>query len=191
MNRVFVDSENLQAIDYTENPLAKGDYENCRFINCTFSNSDLSMINFIECEFENCDLSMAKVNNTAFKEVLFDGCKLLGIRFDSCNSFLLSLEFRSCHLNLASFYKLKLKGTVFRSCSLQEVDFMEADLSNAVFDDCDLLNASFENTNLEKADLRAASGYILDPELNHIKGAKFSVPAVVGLLSKYDIKIDL
>ena len=191
MSRVLVDSENFHGVDYTEISLAKGDYENCTFSNCTFSNSDVAAINFVECEFKNCDLSMAKVDNTAFKDVLFDGCKLLGIRFDSCNSFLLSLEFRSCHLNLASFYKLKLKGTVFRSCSLQEVDFVEADLSNAVFDDCDLLNASFEKTNLEKADLRAASGYLLDPELNHIKGAKFSVPAVVGLLSKYDIKIDL
>ncbi|ELR71211.1 pentapeptide repeat protein [Fulvivirga imtechensis AK7] len=71
------------------------------------------------------------------------------------------------------------------------MDFAQAELSNAVFNDCDLLNATFESTNLEKADLRTASNYVLDPELNRIKGAKFSMPAVVGLLSKYDIKIDL
>jgi len=37
--------------------------------------------------------------------------------------------------------------------------------------------------------LRTAFNYSLNPELNKIKKAKFSLPAVVGLLDKYDIEI--
>jgi len=82
-----------------------------------------------------------------------------------------------------------MKATQFRKCSLQEVDFIEADLSVALFDDCDMSGAMFEDTILEKADFRSASNYTIDPEINRIKKAKFSIPDVIGLLGKFDIKI--
>ena len=69
------------------------------------------------------------------------------------------------------------------------MDFTECDLAASVFDNCDLKLAAFENTILEKADLRSSYNYSINPELNKIKKAKFSLPAVVGLLDKYDIEI--
>lgn len=190
MTKAFIDNEEFLGMDYTENPLAKGDYEDCTFASCTFTNSDLSTINFAECEFINCDLSMAKVDNTAFKTARFKECKMLGVRFDTCNPFLLELEFEKCQLNLASFYQLKLKGTRFISCQLQEVDFVNTNLAGAFFSDCDLLQAVFDNTILERADFRTACNYALDPEANYIQKAKFSREGVLGLLNKYDIEIE-
>jgi uncharacterized protein YjbI with pentapeptide repeats len=73
---------------------------------------------------------------------------------------------------------------------MKEVDFEDADLCQSVFNNCDLLNASFVKTNLEKADLRTAYNYTLDPEANKIKKARFSSQGVVGLLAKYDIEIE-
>jgi uncharacterized protein YjbI with pentapeptide repeats len=73
---------------------------------------------------------------------------------------------------------------------LQEVDFTDCDLSEAVFERCDLERTQFINTNLEKADLRGSWNYSIDPEVNRIKKAKFSLPGITGLLDKYDIMID-
>ena len=73
---------------------------------------------------------------------------------------------------------------------LQETDFTEADLTDAAFPECDLLKSTFENTILEKADFRTSFNYSIDPNLNRVKKAKFSMPAVVGLLDKYDIQIE-
>ena len=73
---------------------------------------------------------------------------------------------------------------------MQEVDFTECDLTNAVFDNCDLMKSNFDNTILEKADLRTSYNYSIDPEINLIKKAKFSIPGVTGLLDKYDIIIE-
>jgi uncharacterized protein YjbI with pentapeptide repeats len=70
------------------------------------------------------------------------------------------------------------------------VDFTDADLSAAIFDACDLTKSKFENTNLEKADLRTAFNYSINPEINKVKKAKFSLPAVIGLLDKHDIEIE-
>ena len=159
------------------------------FINCNFSNTDLYKIVFSECEFNGCNLSMVKLEKTALKDIRFKDCKLLGVHFGKCDDFLFAVNFENCTMNLASFYKRKLKKTKFLNCSLQEVDFAEADLGAAIFDNCDIAGAIFDNTILEKADFRTSYNYAIDPELNKIKKAKFSIPGVLGLLHKYDIEI--
>jgi uncharacterized protein YjbI with pentapeptide repeats len=115
---------------------------------------------------------------------------MLGLRFDNCNSFGLSLRFENCSLNHSSFYGVKIKKTTFKKAQLQEVDFTESDLTSSLFEDCDLARATFGNTILEKTDFRTAYNYSIDPERNRIKRAKFSLTQVVGLLDKYDIDIE-
>lgn len=85
---------------------------------------------------------------------------------------------------------MKMKKTRFNKCSLQEADFTETDLSAAVFDNCDLSRAVFSNTILEKADMRTAFNYSIDPERNHLKKARFTLAGVTGLLDRYDIDIE-
>jgi len=53
------------------------------------------------------------------------------------------------------------------------------------------MRATFENTALEKVDLRTGFNYSINPEINRIKKAKFSLQGVLGLLDKYDIEIEL
>ena len=115
---------------------------------------------------------------------------MLGLRFENCNAFGLSFSFDNCQLNHSSFYKTKIKRTVFKNSQLHEVDFTACDLTNTLFDNCDLKGAIFENTNIEKADFRTSCNYSLDPEINRIKKAKFSISGVSGLLDKYDIEIE-
>jgi len=115
---------------------------------------------------------------------------MLGLHFDNCNEFLFTVEFDNCFLNLSSFYKRKLKKTNFYNSSLQEVDFTETDLTGSLFDNCDLNKAIFENAILKKADFRTSYNYSIDPEINQIKKAKFSMTGIAGLLNKYDIEIE-
>jgi uncharacterized protein YjbI with pentapeptide repeats len=103
---------------------------------------------------------------------------------------MISFEFDSCTLDLSSFYKLKLEKTVFRNSKIIEADFTETDLSNSLFINCDLQRTIFKNTNLEGVDFRTSFNYSIDPHLNRIKKAKFSLPGIAGLLDKYDIVID-
>ncbi len=114
---------------------------------------------------------------------------MLGFHFENCDQLGLTFRFENCQLDHSSFYQVKLNHTVFLKTSLREVDFTETDLRNTVLDECDLLNATFEYTNLERANLSSALNYSIDPESNRIKGAKFSLPSVVGLLNKYQIEI--
>ncbi len=172
-----------------QSSLQPGEYENCRFVNCDLSDGNLSNYIFIDCEFTDCNLSNAKIAHTAFREVTFNGCKMLGLQFNNCNAFGLSVAFTGCTLNHSSFYERQLKKTVFSKSLLREVDFTSADLSGAKLEECDLADATFDQTNLEKADLSTSFHYIIDPQRNKIKKAKFSLEALPGLLAQYDIHI--
>ncbi len=189
MRKEIIEDKTYKGENYTEKTLPIAEYENCIFSNCVFLNTDLSEIIFVECIFEDCDMSMAILKGTAFRDVAFKGCKLLGLHFDDCNPFLLSFNFDSCTLNFSSFFKLKLKNIQFKDCKLEEVDFVETDLSNAVFTNCDLNKAVFDNTKLEGADFRTAINFAIDPEINSVKKAKFSALNIAGLLIKYNITI--
>lgn len=170
--------------------IAQGEYDNCTFKYCSFSEKDLSNYTFSECVFEHCDLSSAQVKNTSFKDVEFLHCKLLGINFSEVNTFLLYFKFSYCMLSYASFYQLKITKMIWKNCMLEEADFSEAELTGAQFMDCDFRGAMFDQTNLEKADFSTSINYSIDPEANRIKKAKFSKDGALGLLAKYDIILD-
>jgi uncharacterized protein YjbI with pentapeptide repeats len=124
------------------------------------------------------------------KQVSFKNSKLLGVNFGECNPFLFSVSFEDCFLHLAGFYRLKMKSTKFKNCNLKEADFTETDLTSAIFENCEFISAVFEKTILEKADLRTSQNFSIDPELNRIKKARFSVNNIQGLLDKYNIEIE-
>lgn len=190
MERPYIESKNFEKADISESGLPLGDYEDCTFNNGDLSNLNLSVRNFTECEFISCNLSMVKLSKTTFNNVKFTSCKLVALRFEDCNEFLFTVAFDDCELTLSSFYKRKLRNTIFKNSTLQEVDFTEADLTGSVFDHCDLAMATFENSILEKADFRTSFHYSINPELNRIKRARFSIAGIVGLLSKYDIEVE-
>lgn len=169
--------------------LAQAEYENCSFRNLRFPEFDFSGYEFSDCTFLNCDFSLSKWNKTALRNVLFSDCKLIGINFENLNNFGLKLEFVTSLLDQSVFYKLDLPKTIFRNCRLLEVDFTETNLSSSDFEDSDLSGAVFENTNLEKVDFSNARYFHINPELNKIKGAKFSVNGLSGLLHSYGIVV--
>ena len=170
--------------------LDKGEYDSCRFDGCDFSSADLSDCRFMDCTFTDCDFSNAQLTDTAFQDVVFKNCKLQGLVFADCNGFGFNVAYHSCQLNYSVFHRMKLQGIQITDSQLHSVDFSETDLGRASILRCDLRDATFEHTNLEKADLRGCRNYIINPGINRLKGARFSLPDVVGLLSVYGVKIE-
>ncbi len=186
---LYYSDQEFSGIDYTQQPLQKGEYDGCTFIDCNFENLHISNNHFLECTFINCNLTNVKLGGTTLNEVFFDRCKLLGADFSVCNIFLLRLRFRESVLNLSNFTRLPLKRTSFIECPMAEADFTEADLSEASFIKCTLTGAIFENSKLHKADFKTAIDYNIDPTKTLIKGAIFSKDNLAGLLRSSGITI--
>ena len=190
MEEIYIHDQAFDQIDVIQKPLAKGEYEKCKFDNCNFSDYDLREFKFIDCYFINCNLSLAKMNKTVLHDIKFEGCKIVGLHFEDCNDFILSFSFNECQLNYSTFYKSNIKKTVFKKSTLIQVDFSEADLTDVVFENCNLEQTIFNNTILEKTDFRTAYNFSIDPEINKIRKTRFSSIGLRGLLDKYDIEIE-
>jgi len=130
------------------------------------------------------------LSDTGLQDIQFKDCKLSGADFSKSCDFLFEVNFTNCILDNAIFYKKKNKGAKFTDCSMVETDFTWADLSDVQFNNCNLNRAFFNRTILKNADFRTAYNFIIDPDINTLKKAKFSVHGLPGLLAKYDIRIE-
>ena len=185
-----LEDETLTTADVLERITDIPEFVRCTFIACDLQGPWCAGRTFVECTFRDCDLSLADLDRTALQEVTFERCKLVGARFDRCHTFLLSVSFAQCILDLASFHGLKLKGTRFMGCRMRETDLSDADLNNASFAGSDLGAALFDGTVLEGADLRSAVHYSIDPTRNRLRKARFSVEGLSGLLDRTGIIIE-
>lgn len=164
-------------------------FENCKFVNCDLANANLGGILFIDCVFEDCNLSLANVCGTGLQHIRFKHCKLSGLNFSRSLDFLMEMHFDNCILDNAVFFKKKNKKAIFKDCSMIETDLTEADLTDCKFDNCNLQRAFFDQTILKNADLSTSYNFIIGPDHNDIKKAKFSVHGLAGLLTKYGIEV--
>jgi fluoroquinolone resistance protein len=186
----FADGITYNKKDFTQVPLAPGEYDSCIFSSCNFTGSDLSGLRFIDCTFESCDLSLARLTGTILNTVRFRGCKMLGLLFETCNENGFSPVFENCNLSHSSLTGTNMKKGVFKDLVLHETDFTRCDLSGVLFENCDFAGAVFDRTNLENSDFRSSLNYTINPEKNRIRKARFSLTGLPGLLAVYNIEID-
>jgi len=184
------ENKTFEKVVYTGKEVRNKEFEQCTFKDCDLSDSLFIHNRFTECTFVGCNLSMTKLAGSSLRDVTFKQCKLLGVNFSECEDFLFSVRFEECILDYASFSRKKMPKTKFINTSLKQVTFAGANLSNSIFDQADLTDAIFNGTDLKEADFRTANNYAIDPELNAIKKAKFSLHGVAGLLTKYGIRIE-
>ncbi len=165
------------------------EFNECTFSGYDFLKADFNSFEFHECVFENCNCSLMNVNGCVLDNVVFTNCKLSGTNFTNINKFLFSVNFAECNLDYVIFEKNNLKLTVFNACSIIEASFIETNLFSSRFADCNLRGTLFERCILEKTDFTSAQNYFIDLDKNKVKGACFSMPEVMNLLMKYEIKI--
>ncbi|MEJ8803928.1 pentapeptide repeat-containing protein [Pontibacter sp. H249] len=189
MKELYHEGKTFERIVYPNKESKNREFEDCTFKLCDFSESNFSQSRFTDCTFIGCNLAMLKLNRATFNNVQFKECKLTGINFSECEDTLFTVGFEHCILDYAAFQKKKMAKTKFIHTSLKGVDFSSANLSSAVFDNTDLERAVFNNTILASADLSTAFNFDIDPELNTIKGARFSQYGLQGLLTKYKLEV--
>lgn len=133
---------------------------------------------------------MTKFSYSQLDKITFKECKLVGVNFGVCTDLLFSVKFEHCILDCCAFTGKNMRNTIFSDSTVREVDFSECELSNSSFHNSDLSKSVFNQTKLTGVDFTTAFNYSIDPEINNIQQAKFSIHGVSGLLDKYDIHIE-
>jgi uncharacterized protein YjbI with pentapeptide repeats len=164
-------------------------FEQCIFRKLDLTRTEFIGTNFINCRFESCNLTSVILKNTKLYDVSFVNCQLPHVDFSVCNPFGFHVNFQECGLDYTVFLNRKLKKARFTDCSLKEAHFLKCELTGTVFKQCNLELARFEDNDLTGADFSSSYNLELDPDLNKLKKARFSLHNLPGLLAKYNLVI--
>jgi fluoroquinolone resistance protein len=186
----FYYGEKFAALVLPPTRLASIEFLDCEFFRCRLPEWTFSACSFTRCRFVECDLSLAKVTNSTFVQVEFQKTKLLGIDWTQANPTLFAVSYDECALDYGSFLSLNLEKARLTRCTAREADFSEANLSDADCRGTDFTLARFLHTNLGKANFVDAANYSIDPMMNRVNQARFSLPEAIALLQALDIVIE-
>jgi uncharacterized protein YjbI with pentapeptide repeats len=158
------------------------EFVGCTFERCRFVGSVFEQCRFDGAVFRDCDLSVIKLPNTSLVDVRFEGCKLIGVDWTAVSTRFLRMSFDRCLLSNSTFARMDLQGLVLVACTCHDCDFLGANLARATCHNTDFAKSRFVQANLSKADFTGATRYLIDPTMNTVKGAIFSLPEAVSLL---------
>lgn len=169
--------------------IADTEFEGCTFIDCSFMNGTFQQCAFIDCTFTRCVVSAMKVTDSRFAGISFAGGKTIGIDWTAARH-IEDIGFTDCAVDYCNFRMLPLPKAVIRGCSAKEADFTEADLTAADCSGTDFTGSVFFKTTMTGADFRGARNYYVDVRTNTVKGAKFSIPDALALLTGLEIMLE-
>ena len=75
------------------------------------------------------------------------------------------------------------------SCQISYCDFENNNLTYSNFEGTEFKNTFFKNSDLSFASFKNATNYNINPNINIIKKAKFSLPEALSLLDVYDVEL--
>ncbi len=182
--------EIIAGIDYHDE-IASNLFDECTFNECNFDYTSFKHCKFKHCRFINCKLNFIELKSSYFLNTYFEKCDIVGVNWAYAEiSLHQNLKFLSCNISKSSFLGLKLSAMSIIECIARETDFRNCDLSKSILTGCDFQNALFSSTDLTSADLNYSSNYYISVFDNKIKGAKFSLPEAISLLTCMGIIID-
>ena len=187
------DEESFQNLDWSAQEVIGKTFDQCLFVKCQFTEAHFRSCKFYDCEFKSCDLSLMHVGDCEFSNVLIEDSKAVGVnwaemRLPSVRIYC-PMEFMRCNIDYSIFMGLDLSEIQIVDCQARHVDFSGANLSKSTLTLTDFANSTFNRTNLCQADFTHAVNYYIDVYNNPLKGAKFTFPEAISLLSALDIDI--
>ena len=129
------------------------------------------------------------MGDTAWRNVHFTDCKMLGLHWEHANAFGLECSFTHCTLDQNIFTGMDLRSFRFQDTSLKHADFSDANGAGISFNGCDFSDAYFENTRVENTDFRQSLNLSIRLPNNHVKGARFRLDQAPELLRMFGVVI--
>ena len=131
MNKLYIYGGPLSGYDFSNHDLRElniGCYTE-KYINCDFSNSDMTGMDMRDISFVGCNFTNAKLDNANFTSTRFESCT-----FE--NASMISVE----------LIKADIDGTSFDNANLSSANLSNAALLNSTFVNSDLSDSKFSNT---------------------------------------------
>lgn len=178
MNRLYIYGGPLSEYDFSNHDIRElniGCYTE-KYINCDFSNSDMTGMDMRDISFVGCNFTNTKLDSVNFTNTRLESCT-----FKNAN--MVSAELIKADIDGTSFDNANLSSANFTQADLRVSGFFYANLTNAVFDDTLVRATVFRNSDVSGVNFRLTmlNGY----SLNALTEAKN-----LDLTSRFDQKIN-
>lgn len=184
----YADDEHFQGVRFgAANPVPFRN-EGCTFEDCDFSGVDLRGVRFVACRFIGCELSNCGVVEAGFQEVELKRCKALGVRWDTCNSFLFSLNAVDSQLDYSCWVGVDLSRSQFQGGSMREADFTEVNGQGLSMFNVDVTGARWEQCLLKGGTFANMVGWTMDLRENDVRGMRVDRAALPGLVASWGLE---
>lgn len=185
----YFENNIFSACDFSHDSSRSAEFVGCQFIGIDFSEFNFSKLKFLDCSFFECNLSNVSLKSGVFRGVSFKKSKLIGLNWTETTT-LANCTYSDCLMDYGIFQSMSLKNFSFIGCKMMEVEFSDCQLVKASITGCMLRGSSFNKANLNEADLRGSTEYLIDVRYTNIKKAKFSMPEALTLLSSLNIVLE-
>lgn len=131
MNRLYIYGGPLSEYDFSNHDIRElniGCYTE-KYINCDFSNSDMTGMDIRDIVFTGCNFTNAKLDSVNFTNT----------RLESCT-------FENANMVSAELIKADIDGTSFDNANLSSANLSNTALLNSTFVNSDLSDSKFNNT---------------------------------------------
>ena len=187
----FVSEEEYTFQVFSPDSLLERQFYTCRFVSCTFRETDLRSTVFDTCSFVRCNFILPKIEGLVLRTAIFEDSRLMGLPFGDCNQFGFDVDFQDCIIDSCMFLGINFRKKAFINDKFRNTDFMDCDLREASFTGCHFENAQFHNCNLQNSDFREAENYCINPDGNKVKGSKHRLPGVLTFIQFLGIDLEL
>ena len=165
MNRLYIYGGPLSEYDFSNHDLRElniGCYTE-KYINCDFSNSDMSCMDMRDISFVGCNFTNAKLDNANFTSTRLESCT-----FE--NASMIGTELIKADIDGTSFDKTNLSSANFSNATLVNSTFVGADLSDSKFNNTVVRSTLFTDSDVSRVDFTFTmlNGY----SLSNLKEAK-------------------
>lgn len=176
-----------QHLDIAESTISRLHFEEVVFTQLIATGTQCDFLRAEDVRFAGCNLANAAWPNLSCVRIEFTGCRMTG--FSTLEAVLIDAVFKECKVDLAQFYKGKMRGVRFEDCALTGADFRMADLTEAAFIRCDLSQTDFTGAKLTGADLRGCQIEGMRAGANELHGATIDEVQALALVRAMGITI--
>lgn len=159
-------------------------FKNCRFMGCTFDESEFTDVKFINCDFYN-----SSFNDTYFKDCSFQDSK--AVEADFYGSRMSHVSFTDCCIVDAGFDAVRMSYIRARDTDFTKTSFSKCKITNADWKNVCFQQANFFKTILKGIDFSQCdiSGIILSDKMEELKGMLVNSFQAIELAQRMGIVI--
>jgi uncharacterized protein YjbI with pentapeptide repeats len=147
-------------------------FDTCRLDRVTMNGNVFVRSEFIDCVFTDCDLSNSQFINCTFIRCEFINTRLTGTHF--VESFLSNVLIDKSHCNFVDFASSKLEVLELSNSLFHDGNFYENEVKQMTFSNLELQRTTFFETSLNDVDLSSCMLYEIKTDLKSIKGSVIS-----------------